>query len=1099
MASFLRASTSGDRMGLGAEEQLQDTQARLQLAIRAGNVGLWDWDLRTGQVCFSAEWKKQLGYGEHEVENRLDEWERRLHPDDRTRVAATLRNCREKPWPDYQIEFRLQHRDGSYRWILACGAVVTGADEKPIRMLGAHVDITECKQAAGELRRVNRALRAINACRHVLVHADDEAELLQKTCERIVEVAGYRLAWVGLAEEDPGRTVRPVARAGCDQEYVDQVNVTWADNGRGRGPTGTAIRSARPVTSRDVASDPDYAAYRAEAIRRGLASSLALPLFADRRVAGALNVYSGEVDAFDAAEVDLLMGLADDLAYGMAALRTRAQRQQAEVALRQEKDRVRQYLKVAEVIFLAIDADQRVSLINPKGCRVLGCRAQEILGQNWFDTFVPPGARGDARSAFARMVTGDIRLVEYDESPILTRSGEARIIAWHNILIKDETGHIRGTLSSGEDITERQQAVEELRESEERFRETFEQAAVGIVHHTADGRLIRVNRRYCEILGYAENQLLGRPFWDFTHPDDLADNRKRMHELVEGRISSFSIDKRHIRKDGSTVWSNVLVAPAYGAKGELKYYIAVIKDISDRRQAEAHLADRTRELESLLNNVPDEIQRVDRQLRHIFVNRRLTEATGIPAEQWLGKTAREMGLPPDLCALWENALDEVFRTRAPRDIAFTLPGPAGPRHLQARLAPEVGADRQVNSVLSVSRDVTEQRRLEEKLNQAQKMEIVGQLAAGVAHDLNNVLTAVWGYASLLRQELPGGSRAIGLLEHLDEVAQQAGGVTKALLTFSHKTPTEMRPVKLGEIVSHTARLLQRMLPARIELLLEGLEGPPLWVAADATQLQQVLLNLTINARDAMPRGGELRIAVAVGQPPGGNGAGKAASAGTDWVALAVSDTGIGINSEVLPAIFEPFFTTKPPGQGTGLGLAIAKSIVEIHGGQISVTSEPGQGATFTVYLPRIAPAAGVESRSRPENEPRGHGETILLAEDNPEVREILSAGLRQAGFDVVQAADAREILSRFVQQPSRIRVLVLDLDLPKGSGLESLQKIRSIAPTVPAIIITGRIDRDIESELDEHSRLLRKPLRPAALVALVIELSKSPTGAGCPQ
>jgi PAS domain S-box-containing protein len=345
------------------EEELHRSRERFEVAVQGSGDGIWDWDLKTNQVYFSPHWKAQLGYADDELSNAYEEWESRLHPEDRQRVLTALWDYLEGRRPTYEPELRLRHRDGSYRWILARAAALRRLDGVPYRLAGSHTDITVRKQTEEELRqarenlehlvrqrtaelaeanvalrRVNRAMRALSCCNQALIRASDEGDLLQEVCRIIVAVAGYRLCWVGYAEHDEAKTVRPMAQAGHEEGYLQTVRVTWADSERGWGPTGTPIRTRQPAVFQDVRADPRFAPWRAEALKRGYASVLGVPLLAGNDVLGSVAIYASEPDAFDPEEVRLLQSLANDLAFGIMALRTRAEHAQAVGALQKAHD-----------------------------------------------------------------------------------------------------------------------------------------------------------------------------------------------------------------------------------------------------------------------------------------------------------------------------------------------------------------------------------------------------------------------------------------------------------------------------------------------------------------------------------------------------------------------------------------------------------------------------------------------------------------------------------------------------------------------------------------------------------------------------------------
>lgn len=376
--------------------------------------------------------------------------------------------------------------------------------------------------------------------------------------------------------------------------------------------------------------------------------------------------------------------------------------------------------------------------------------------------------------------------------------------------------------------------------------------------------------------------------------------------------------------------------------------------------------------------------------------------------------------------------------------------------------------------------------LQEQLHQAHKMEAVGLLAAGVAHDFSNLLTVVRGHTDRAAAVLADQDQARKELELIREATRQATDLTRSLLTFSRKLPTEKRPVDLCTVVQESERLLRRVLPAAVKLEVDVICEPPLWVNADQMQLQQVVLNLAINARDAMPDGGTVRVALSPIAEADADDLAEASESGGPSARLALMDTGVGMPPEVLSRIFEPFYTTKARGQGTGLGLSIVHGVVKDHGGRIEVQSEVGKGTTFTIVLPGIQAVPVREAAAPLTITPQGTGQLILLAEDDRHVRGIIASTLESLGYEVVQSDDGPTALGVFAQYRDVIRLLVLDADLPERSGPDCLRELREAGVKTPAIVITGNVALDSD-ELDDETILLRKPFGMPELAATVSE------------
>ena len=395
----------------------------------------------------------------------------------------------------------------------------------------------------------------------------------------------------------------------------------------------------------------------------------------------------------------------------------------------------------------------------------------------------------------------------------------------------------------------------------------------------------------------------------------------------------------------------------------------------------------------------------------------------------------------------------------------------------------VGMAVDVTDVRQAARD---KERLEHQLQHSQRLEAVGRLAGGVAHDFNNLLTAIIGDGTLLQEELPGDHPGRTYVQGIMEAAGRAAHLTRSLLAFSRKQPMRPRPVDLAEVVRGVERLVRRVVGEDVDLRV-SLPDEPLTVVGDPAQLEQVLVNLCTNARDAMPRGGRLTLAAGTATLPAGEAAARGLAGPGPWVRLSVADSGEGIRPEDLPRIFEPFFTTKGVGRGTGLGLSIVDGIVRQHGGHIGVESRVGQGTTFTLLLPASAeraaagagPAAAVLG-------PRG-SETILLAEDEPAVRRVLQITLERAGYRVLAAEDGAQAVARFRVKPAEVDLCLLDVMMPVMNGREAYDAISLIDPGVRVLFVSGYTADLLERRgvAEGLPAVVQKPVSAADLLARV--------------
>jgi len=396
---------------------------------------------------------------------------------------------------------------------------------------------------------------------------------------------------------------------------------------------------------------------------------------------------------------------------------------------------------------------------------------------------------------------------------------------------------------------------------------------------------------------------------------------------------------------------------------------------------------------------------------------------------------------------------------------------------------------QITSYVAIKRDVTQEVRLKEQLLQAQKMESVGRLAGGIAHDFNNLLTAILGYAELAARRLRPEDPSRLELSEVETAARRAAELTRQLLAFSRKQVLELRVIDLNRIVSDTSRMLRRLIGEDVELVM-SLKERLGSVKADTGQIEQVLVNLAVNARDAMPNGGKLTIETSEVEldeaysvfhfdvPPG------------RYVQLAVSDTGAGMDAKTLSHVFEPFFTTKEAGKGTGLGLSMVYGVVKQSGGHVTVYSEPGLGTTFKIYLPRVEEAPETNRRPPARTVPARGAETVLVVEDEEVIRRLICRALEAQGYTALSAPGAREALLLLEKHAGEIHLLITDVVMPGASGKELARSAAALRPSTKVLFISGYTDNVIvhHGVLDAGTAFLQKPFTPRSLVEKVREV-----------
>ncbi|MBI5864242.1 MAG: PAS domain S-box protein [Planctomycetes bacterium] len=624
------------------------------------------------------------------------------------------------------------------------------------------------------------------------------------------------------------------------------------------------------------------------------------------------------------------------------------------------------------------------------------------------------------------------------------------------------------------DIADRKQAEQALRASEARYRMLYETLRDAFVRTDMDGRIVECNEIYCQMLGYSTRELRALTSRELTPERWRAIEERIVREQIIARGYSEVYEKEYRRKDGTIFPVELRTSLATDEEGRPSSMWAIVRDITERKRAEADHA----RLVTAISQAGEAIVITDPSGTILYVNPAFERTTGYTRAEAIGQNPRVLKSGKQGDAFYRRLWATITAGKTWTGLITNRRKDGTLYDEETTISPVFDETGAIINFVAVKRDVSREQALENQLRQAQKLEAVGQLAAGVAHDFNNLITALYGYAEMGRSVLPEGHQAIAALNGILSVSQQAAGLTKSLLTFSGRSQPAVEPLQVCLLVTETAKLLKRMLSKKIEFQIEIPRDDPLWVRADRVQLGQVLINLALNAHDAMPDGGTLRLSVAKRPPLDGADAAAEAS-----VAIAVADTGIGMTPDVQARIFDPFFTMKSRGRGTGLGLAIVHGIVKEHGGHIEVQSQPGQGSTFTVVLPTI-PAVSSESDSEQAAEPlRGHGEPILLVDDDEYVGALLATELERQGYAVVTAEDGDAALRRWRERRGTLRLLVLDYDLPRRNGGECLRVIRDAGDTTPAIIISGavQVNRLVEGT---GAQILHKPFKVAELVEL---------------
>lgn len=724
---------------------------------------------------------------------------------------------------------------------------VLDARKRVIHAIVQHRDITERLRSREALERANRQLRLLSDVNQALIRADDEQELLSTVCAILVQVGGYRMAWVGYAQDDAPQAVRPMAHAGHDDGYIENVCATWNAGVHARGPIGTAIRTGQPSVVQNIASEERFATWRAEAARRGYAAVCSLPLTAGERLFGTLSVYASEPAAFDPEEVAHLTELADDLAYGIINLRTQIEHARTVETLRVSEERSRLIAENAKVVIWLMDLNFQYSYISP--------------------------------------------------------------YIKHNL-----------------DYTPEEYVLKPLHEV-----------------------LTPASLEKCL-------QLFSTEMEEEKNPD---------RNLARSR----TIEVEHIHRDGRIIWAELQMTFIRDAEGKAVGILGITRDITEQR-----------------------------------------------------------------------------------------------------------------------RENEEREKLQAQLYQAQKMESVGRLAGGVAHDFNNMLTAILGHAELALMTCDPADPLRADLQAIEGSALRSADLVRQLLAFARKQTVAPKILDLNDTVAGMLKMLRRLIGE--DITFAWMPGAGVWpVKIDPSQIDQLLANLCVNARDAIVGVGKITIETGNEVFDPVDYASHPTIVPGEYVMLAVSDDGCGMDQEVLDRIFEPFFSTKEPGKGTGLGLATVYGIVKQNEGFINVYSEPGRGTTLKIYLPRFKGATLEEMSERASEAPPGRGETVLLVEDDPVILGVGRTMLEKLGYTVLVAGTPGEAVSQAKSHAAELQLLVTDVVMPDMNGRDLAILLKATQPGLKCLFSSGYTADVIAHSgvLDEGVHFLQKPFSLKTLATKVRE------------
>ena len=763
----------------------------------------------------------------------------------------------------------------------------------------------------------------------------------------------------------------------------------------------------------------------------------------------------------------------------MVILKDISLQKEAELALRESEKKFRQMVESIDQVFYHTDEKGILTYVSPGGRRVMGVPSSETLGRH-FTELIHPDDLKRLTEEFTEALAGYGYPSEY------RLLHEEKLFRWVQSQSKprmegDRVVGVQGVIT---DIHERKLAEEALRESEEKYRHLFINAPAGIYEiDLINFRFTSVNDVMCELSGYTEDEILSMNPAKFLTEESQKRFFERMEKMAAGETLSQYNEYQIKTADGEIRWA-VLNNRFHFDGGKIVGATVVVHDITERKRAEESIREWEQKYRTVIDNATEGIL-VSRDQEILFANPRVLELTQNHLDKIIGKSLREFIHEDDANIILKRYLNIIKGEPTPGYSDFRIIGQDGTLHwvrghsVLIEWEGETAVLTFLNETTAQKLAEEEKNRLQAQLQQSQKMEAVGTLASGIAHDFNNLLQGISGYLELMSREQAGNQVTDRYIGAMNTTVQRGADLVNRLLTFSRKVEPQLKPVDLNQEVQHVAGILEHTIPKiiRIEIELADDLHP---ISGDINQLEQILLNLASNAKDAMSQGGCLsiksgnitmdskRVKTQPDLSPG------------EYVLLSVADTGMGMNEETLTHMYEPFYTTKPAGEGTGLGMSTVYGIVKNHGGAIDCVSQSGQGTTFNLYFPALQGNFVSDENGETETEDlMGGRETILVVDDEQAILETTQDILMQHGYNVLTSNNGKSALELYRGKSGKIDLIILDLDMPGMRGEECLKKIMQLNSNASVIIASGFLKENQITTLinDGAVDVIKKPYR----------------------